>query len=191
MLFLKTRLDGVLRVEMEPRSDDRGFFARTFCAEEFAEAGLEPTAVQSSISFNKRRGTLRGMHFQAPPYEEAKLVRCISGAIYDVVLDIRPHSPTFGQWEAFELQGTGLTSIYIGKGFAHGFQALADATCVLYSMSQYYHAESARGISPLDPTMNIPWPVPERILSDKDAALPALCEVELPSGFRIGGRGRA
>lgn len=183
MRFLKTRLDGVLRVEMEPHVDERGFFARTFCAREFAEAGLEPNVVQSSISFNRRRGALRGMHFQAPPYEEAKLVRCASGAIYDVVVDIRPHSATFGQWEAFELQGSGVTSIYIGKGFAHGFQALSDDTCVLYSMSQYYDAASARGILALDPDMNIPWPVPERIMSEKDAALPALKDVQWPSGL--------
>ena len=188
MRFQKTRLDGVWRVDMEPRVDERGLFARTFCAREFAEAGLDPKVVQSSISFNKRKGTLRGMHFQTPPHEEAKLVRCASGAIYDVVLDIRPQSATFGQWEAFELQASGSTSLYIGKGFAHGFQSLADETCVLYSMSEYYNAASARGISALDPKLNIPWPVADGILSEKDAALPALHDVQWPQGLSQSGQ---
>ncbi len=175
MRIRPARLSGVFEVELAPARDERGFFARTFCAEEFAAAGLNPRIVQCSLSFNPRRGTLRGLHYQRPPHAEAKLVRCAAGAIYDVVVDIRPESPTYGQWQAFELRGDGLLSLYIGEGFAHGFQTLADDTQVLYAMSEFYHPESAAGINCADPRLAIPWPIADPIIiSAKDRALPPL-----------------
>jgi dTDP-4-dehydrorhamnose 3,5-epimerase len=177
MRIRPAKLSGVFRVEIEPLRDERGFFARSFCAEEFAASGLNSSIVQCSFSFNPRRGTLRGLHFQNPPYAEAKLIRCAAGAIYDVVLDIRRDSATFGRWEAFELCGDGLLSLYVGEGFAHGFQTLVDNTQVLYAMSQFHRPESIAGINWADPRLAIPWPVPDPIISAKDRTLPALAEM--------------
>jgi dTDP-4-dehydrorhamnose 3,5-epimerase len=167
--FVRTTLPGAFRVEMDRLEDDRGFFARSWCAREAEEQALNPRVAQCNVSFNRRRGTLRGMHFQAAPHEEAKLVRCTRGALFDVIVDLRPNSPTFRKWEAFELtDGNGL-AIYVPAGFAHGFQTLVDDTEVFYQMSEFYVGASARGVRWNDPTFGILWPLSDPILSARDA----------------------
>lgn len=168
MQFAETRLKGVYAIVPDLIEDERGFFARTFCQKEFEAHGLRPTLVQCSVSFNKKKGTLRGMHYQVPPHEEAKLVRCTRGAIYDVVLDLRPSSPTFKQWVAEELTAANRRMVYIPEGFAHGFQTLADHTEVSYQMSEFYHPECARGVRWDDPAFKIDWPVADAIVSKRD-----------------------
>ena len=168
MIFTELALKGVYLIEPDRREDERGFFARTFCAEEFSAHGLSPTVVQCNISFNRHRGTLRGLHFQAPPHSEAKLVRCTRGNIYDVIVDLHPDSRTFKQWVAIELTADNRRMLYVPEGVAHGFQTLADDTEVLYQMSEFYHPECARGIRWDDPAFEIKWPVANPIISDKD-----------------------
>lgn len=168
MKFAETRLKGAYAIVPDLIEDERGFFARTFCQKEFEAHGLRPTLVQCSVSFNKKKGTLRGMHYQVPPHEEAKLVRCTRGAIYDVVLDLRPSSPTFKQWVAEELTAANRRMVYIPEGFAHGFQTLADHTEVSYQMSEFYHPECARGVRWDDPAFKIDWPVADAIVSKRD-----------------------
>ena len=168
MKFTETKLKGAFVIELEPIEDDRGFFARSWCQKEFAEHGLNPNLVQCNISFNRQRGTLRGMHYQAKPNEEAKLVRCTKGAIYDVIIDIRPESPTFKQWVAVELTAENRKMLYIPEGMAHGFQTLVDDTEVFYQMSEFYHPESARGIRWDDPMFRIDWVFDNSIISPKD-----------------------
>jgi len=168
MIFVETRLKGAFIIEPERIEDERGFFARTWCQHEFEAHGLNPRLVQCNISFNKRRATLRGMHYQIAPHVEAKVVRCTRGAIYDVIADLRPSSPTFAQWLAVELTYENHRMLYIPEGFAHGFQTLADDTEVVYQMSEFYHPESARGVRWNDPTLNIQWPLPDPIMSAKD-----------------------
>ncbi len=188
MRFLETELKGAFIIEMEPYEDHRGFFARSFCQKEFAAHGLNPRVVQCNVSFNKKKGTLRGMHYQAAPYEEAKLVRCTRGAIYDVIIDLRSKSPTFKRWIAVILTAFDIhpesyrtslptsrtlypapgSMLYIPEGFAHGFQTLEDNTELFYQMSEFYHPESARGIRWDDPAFGIEWPIPKPILSAKD-----------------------
>ncbi len=168
MRFTPTRLDGVWVIDLDLHEDERGFFARSWCRQEFEEHGLNPSLVQCSMSFNRRRGTIRGMHYQAPPHEEAKLVRVTHGAICDVVLDLRPQSSTALQWLSVELTDKNRRGLYVAEGFAHGFQTLQDDTEVLYQMSEFYHPQSARGIRWNDPKLNISWPVPEKIVSVKD-----------------------
>ena len=170
MIFHETRLKGAFIIEPERLEDDRGFFARTFCIEEFRKHGIEFRVVQCNISFNKKKGTLRGMHYQIAPYEEAKLVRCTRGAIYDVIIDLRPESPTFKQWIAVELTAENRRMLYVPKGFAHGFQTLEDNTEVFYQMSEFYHPEYARGVRWDDPAFGIEWPIKEIIVSAKDAS---------------------
>jgi dTDP-4-dehydrorhamnose 3,5-epimerase len=167
-------LQGVFRVVLEQLQDERGFFARTFCAREFAAAGLNANVAQGNVTISTRRGTLRGLHFQRPPHAEAKLVRCVQGAIYDVVVDIRRESDTFGRWEAFELTGENFLSLYIAEGFAHGFQTLTANAQVLYNMSEYYQPESSGGIRWNDPTLAITWPISDPVISARDAAWPSL-----------------
>ena len=168
--FVETRLKGAYVIEPERLQDERGFFARTFCQREFEAHGLNPLLVQCSISFNAKKGTLRGMHYQVPPHQETKLVRCTQGAIYDVILDIHPASPTFKQWVAVELTADDRRALYIPAGFAHGFQTLADHTEVLYQMSEFYHPESARGARWDDPAFGITWPLPNPIVSQRDGS---------------------
>jgi len=172
MIFTETRLKGVFIVEMEKLEDERGFFARTFCQKEFKAHGLTPKVVQCNISFNKRRGTLRGMHYQVAPHEEAKLVRCTRGAIYDVVIDLNPQSPTFKQWIGAELTEENRRLFYVPRGFAHGFQTLEDSTEVFYQMSEFYHPECVRGVRWNDPAFGIDWPHCERIISARDQQYP-------------------
>ncbi len=173
MHFECTQLNGVFIVEPQRHEDDRGFFARTWCAREFAERGLNPRLVQCNISYNRRVGTLRGLHFQLAPHAEAKLVRCTLGALYDVVVDLRPDSPTFRQWLAFELNGRDRRMLYIPEGVAHGFQTLADNTEIFYQMSDFYCPDCARGVRWNDPAFGGVWPpVAERLISDKDRSYP-------------------
>jgi len=157
---------------MERRTDQRGFFARTFCQQEFEAYGLNTQVVQCNVSFNKRTGTLRGMHYQAAPFAEAKLVRCTSGSIYDVIIDLRPASATFKQYFTVELSAENCRMLYIPEDFAHGFQTLQDDTEVFYQMAQRYSAEHARGVRWNDPAFGIEWPEGERIITDRDQNYP-------------------
>ena len=173
MIFIKTELAGAVIIEPERLEDSRGFFARTWCQQEFTEQGLNPNLVQCNISFNKKRGTLRGMHFQEKPFEEAKLVRCTMGAIYDVIIDLRPMSITFKRWASVELTAENRRALYIPAGLAHGFQTLVDDTEVFYQMSESYQPESARGgVRWNDPAFAIVWPLLLTAISDKDQAYP-------------------
>jgi dTDP-4-dehydrorhamnose 3,5-epimerase len=173
MLFRKTRLQDVRLIALEPARDARGLFARTFCAEEFAAQGLETRFVQHSVSLTERRGSLRGMHFQRAPHEEVKLIRCTAGAIYDVLVDIRPTSPTYMQWEAYELDAGNRLQLYAPAGVAHGFQTLEPATEVSYLISAFYAPEASGGIRHDDPAFNIAWPLPVAEISPKDRGWPA------------------
>jgi dTDP-4-dehydrorhamnose 3,5-epimerase len=172
MKFIETQVAGAWVVEPERLEDARGFFARTFCRREFLERGLEPTLVQCSVSFNRRRGTLRGMHYQAPPHEEGKLVRCTAGAVWDVVLDLRPDSPSYLEHAALRLDADNRLSIYIPPGVAHGFLTLADSTELSYQMSVEYHGEAARGVRWNDPAFGIDWPAEPTAISERDAGYP-------------------
>ena len=174
MTFLPTPLAGAYLVELEQRVDERGFFARSFCQEEFEAKGLNPRIAQTNVSFNKRRGTLRGMHYQAAPYAEAKLVRCTQGAIWDVIVDLRPDSPSFKRWHGVELSAANRRALYVPEGFAQGFQTLADDSEVHYLMSQFYRPEAARGLRWDDPAFGIAWPIADPQLSDRDRGLPHL-----------------
>ena len=170
MIFVETKLKGAFIIEPERLEDERGFFARTFCQEEFAAHGLTPTCVQCDISFNKKKGTLRGMHYQAKPYEESKLIRCTMGAIHDVIIDLRPESPTFKYPLAVELTAENRKMLYVPEGFAHGFQTLEDNAEVFYQMSGIHVPESARGIRWNDPAFGIQWPSDQRMISIRDRA---------------------
>jgi len=173
MIFTETKLKGAFIIEPEKREDERGFFARIWDRQEFEARGLDSNLVQCSISFNKKQATLRGMHYQTAPHEEAKLVRCIRGAIYDVIIDLRPGSPTFKRWVAAELTANNMRMLYMPKGFAHGFQTLQDDTEVLYQISEFYAPESAQGVRWNDPTFGIQWPpAAERVISARDRQLP-------------------
>ena len=172
MIFQQIPLAGAFVIDVEPHEDERGFFARTYCQEEFEANGLDPTVVQASISFNRQRGTLRGMHYQAPPHEEIKVVRCTAGAIYDVIIDLRPHSQTFIQWHGVTLSAENRTMLYIPGGFAHGFLTLEDNTEVLYQMSEFYYPDSARGVRWDDPAFGIDWPAHPTTMSDRDRSYP-------------------
>jgi dTDP-4-dehydrorhamnose 3,5-epimerase len=172
LIFTETKLAGAFVIEMERRADDRGFFARTFCRQEFEAHGLKPEVVQCNVSFNKRKGTLRGMHYQAAPFAEAKLVRCTSGSIYDVIIDLRPSSATFKKYFGVGLSAENQRMLYIPEGFAHGFQTLQDDTEVFYQMAQRYSAEQARGVRWNDPAFGIEWPEGERIIIERDKNYP-------------------
>ncbi len=172
MRFTAAAIPGVWVVDAEPRADARGFFARTFCRDEFAARGLRTDIAQASVSYNEAKGTLRGMHYQSAPFEEVKLVRCVRGALYDVVLDLRRDSPTFCRWEAFELTEENLRAVYVPEGVAHGFQTLRAATLVAYQISQVYAPDHARGVAWDDPAFGIAWPEGPRTLSDRDRGYP-------------------
>jgi len=172
MKFIAARLPGLCLIKSEPIRDKRGLFARSFCRREFEEHGIDPNVAQCNISFNERRGTLRGMHIQVHPHGEAKLVRCTRGAIFDVALDLRRDSPTFLQWEGFELAAESRAALFIPKGFAHGFQTLEDASEVFYQMSEFYHPECARGVRWNDAVFGIEWPLEDGIVSERDASYP-------------------
>lgn len=171
MKFKETSLKGAYIIDVELIEDDRGFFARSWCKEEFYKQNLNSKLIQCNISFNKLKGTLRGMHFQVKPYEEAKLVRCTRGAIYDVIIDLRKSSSTFLSWVGVELTADNRRSLYIPEGFAHGFQTLEDNSEVFYQMSEEYHPECARCIRWNDPEFNIKWPLDVSKISYKDKTI--------------------
>jgi dTDP-4-dehydrorhamnose 3,5-epimerase len=170
MKFTETALAGAFIVDIEPTRDERGFFARTFCAEEFAKYGLSAAALQCSVSYNLNKGSLRGMHYQAAPNEEDKLIRCTAGAIFDVIVDIRSGSPSYGRWFGTELTAANRRGLLAPKGFAHGFLTLADASEVLYMISARYAPDSARGFRWDDPNVAIDWPMKPLVISARDAA---------------------
>lgn len=168
MIFQETGLKGSFEIQIEPKADERGFFARSWCQQEFKAHGLNPKVVQCNVSFNRQKGTLRGMHYQAEPHAEAKLVRCTRGAIYDVALDLRPESPSFKNWVAVELTSEKRNMLYIPEGCAHGFLTLADDTEVFYQMSNFYLPDAGRGVRWNDPAFQITWPGSIDVISERD-----------------------
>lgn len=178
MIFHETAVQGASLIELNKLTDDRGFFARAFCTAEFAEHGLETVFVQSNVSRNRKRGTLRGMHMQADPHGEVKVVRCTRGAVFDAFVDLRPESPTYLQWFGAELSEDNHRTLYIPSGCAHGYLTLCDEAEVMYLVSASYHPESERGYRWNDPAFGIEWPKTpgEKIISDKDSSWPLLKE---------------
>jgi dTDP-4-dehydrorhamnose 3,5-epimerase len=182
MRIRETELDGARLIELEKRGDERGFFARTFCEAELAAAGLVTRFVQANHSHNKARGTLRGMHFQRAPHGEVKLVRVVRGAIYDVIIDLRRESPTYGRWQGFDLTAENGLMLYVPVGFAHGLQTLADDTDIAYQVSHPYTPDAEGGVRWDDLAFGIVWPLPVAVISPKDAAWPS---VDLAAGVAI------
>lgn len=173
MKFIETKLKGAFVIEPEMNIDERGFFARIWCQRELKSQGLNPNLVQSSIALSKKKGTLRGMHYQLPPHEETKLVRCTKGAIYDVIIDLRPKSKTFKQWFGIKLTAENYKMIYVPEGFAHGYQTVEDNTEVLYLISEFFSPEFYAGVRWNDPAFKIVWPETKNIIiSDKDKNCP-------------------
>jgi dTDP-4-dehydrorhamnose 3,5-epimerase len=168
MIFTETKLPGSYVLELQKLEDERGFFARSWCQQEFQAAGLVPCVVQANVSYNHKKGTLRGMHYQQPPHSETKLVRCTRGALYDVIVDVRPASPTFRQWVGVELTADNYKMLYVPEGFAHGFITLTDETEATYQVSQFYTPGAERGLRYNDPTFAIEWPLPVAVISKKD-----------------------
>jgi len=172
MLFTETQLKGAFIIDLESRQDTRGFFARTFCANEFSTHGLKPTVAQCNLSFNYKRGTLRGMHYQVAPATETKLIRCTQGAIYDVIIDMRPDSPTYLSHIGVELTAENRRALYVPEMFAHGYQALTDEAEVVYQVGEFYTPGYERGLRYNDSSFGIEWPLPVSEISEKDAAWP-------------------
>lgn len=172
MIFTETKLPGAFVITLEKREDERGFFARTFCQNEFRDHGLNPNLAQCNISYNKLAGTLRGMHFQAPPHPEAKLIHCVKGSIYDVILDLRQRSRTYGNHVSVVLTATEHNMIYVPEEFAHGFITLEDETEVYYLMSDFHAPHAARGVRWNDSAFALKWPRPPRVISERDATYP-------------------
>ncbi len=168
MIFTETRLKCAYTIAIEKIEDERGFFARSWCQREFAERGLNSNLSQCNISFNRQKGIIRGMHYQSAPHEEAKTIRCTRGALYDVIIDLRPTSKTFTEWVGVELSAANQTMLYVPEGFAHGFLTLSNNTEVIYQMSEFYVPEAARGVRYDDPAFNIDWPDEIRTISDRD-----------------------
>jgi dTDP-4-dehydrorhamnose 3,5-epimerase len=177
VIFVQTALPGAFIIQPEKIEDERGFFARTWCQREFEQHGLNSRLVQCNVSFNKNMGTLRGLHHQADPHEQAKLVRCTLGAIYDVIVDIRPKSPTFKHWFGVKLNSADHKMLYIPEGMAHGFQTLSDNSEVFYQMSEFYHPETEKGLRYDDPAFDITWPIPVSQISVKDKSWRLFAEV--------------
>jgi dTDP-4-dehydrorhamnose 3,5-epimerase len=172
MIFREAALSGAWLIDIEPAQDERGFFARTWCEREFAAHGLEAGIVQESVSHNIRRGTLRGLHFQRAPHEETKIVRCVRGAIFDVIVDLRPESPTYQRWEGIELTAENRRALLVPQGCAHGFQTLADDTEVFYQISNFFAPQAGAGYRYDDQAFAIAWPVPVTVISDRDLRWP-------------------
>jgi dTDP-4-dehydrorhamnose 3,5-epimerase len=172
MRFHKTKLSGVFEIHIDRKPDERGFFARTWCQKEFEAHGLNSRLVQCSVSFSAQKGTLRGIHYQVAPYAETKVVRCTGGSIYDVVVDLRVQSPTFKDWIAVVLTAESRNMVYVPEGCAHGFLTLEDESEVFYQMSEFYNAESARGVRWDDPAFQIAWPEPVEMISERDRPYP-------------------
>lgn len=179
MRFTETSLEGAYLVELEKHADERGFFARAFCQREFEDHGLEPRVAQANTSFSNQKGTMRGMHYQVPPASETKLVRCIRGAIYDVIVDVRPESPTYLEHVGEELSAENRNALYVPRGFAHGCVSLVDDTEIMYLVSEFYAPGHERGLRFDDPTLGIEWPIEISLISDKDASWPLLEDGDL------------
>jgi dTDP-4-dehydrorhamnose 3,5-epimerase len=186
--FEPLAVDGAFAVRPEPRGDDRGWFARVYCEREFEAQGLDVTVAQVNLAHTERAGTVRGLHFQLPPAAEAKLVRCVQGALFDVVVDNRPDSPTFGRWAGMSLESDEAVALYVPAGCAHGYQALTDNARALYHTSAPYHADLERGVHHADPEIGIAWPLPPVNVSAKDQALPPLRASASPAGHEARGR---
>ena len=178
MIFTETRLKGAYMVDIERMEDNRGFFARSFCQHEFESHGLKPIIAQANIAFNRQKGTLRGMHFQRPPAAETKLVRCTRGSVLDIVVDLRPESPTYLQHVAVELNEDNRRALYVPERFAHGYQVLLDNTEVTYQVGEFYTPGVEGGLSYSDPRLGLQWPLPVSAISDKDGHWKSLDEVE-------------
>jgi dTDP-4-dehydrorhamnose 3,5-epimerase len=176
MKFTETKLKGAFVVEIEKLIDERGFFARSWCRKEFEAHGLTARVVQANVSSNRKKGTLRGMHYQIAPYQECKLIRCTRGAIYDVIIDLRPDSPTYKQWTGVELTADNYNMFFVPEGFGHGFQTLTDETEITYQVSQFYTPGSEKGIRFDDPAFNIEWPLEVNTISDKDRTWPGFVD---------------
>lgn len=173
MRFTPTSLHDAVVIDLEPIQDDRGFFARAWDEHELAEHGLETRIAQCNVSFNERKGTLRGLHLQRPPYEETKLIRCIRGSLFDVIIDLRPGSPSFRQWSGVELSAANRRTLYVPRGFAHGFQTLDDDTEAFYMVSEFYRPAAESGVRWDDPSFGIDWPLGTPVeISQKDASWP-------------------
>ena len=185
MIFTETRLRGAFIIDVDRREDNRGFFARTFCQHEFEEHGLRPVIAQANLAFNQRKGTLRGMHFQFPPHAETKLVRCTRGAILDIIVDLRPESPTYLEHIAVELSADNYRALYVPERFAHGYQALEDITETTYQVGEFYAPGVEGGLAPNDPALGLSWPLPVTEMSAKDAAWAPLSEVEAELNRRM------
>lgn len=177
MHFTETALQGAFVIDIDPIVDDRGFFSRVFCADEFGELGLERDVLQANLSWNPSRGTLRGMHYQIEPYRETKFVRCIRGALYDVIIDLRPDSATYRQSFGIELTADNRRALFVPRGFAHGFITLSNNTEAFYMVSQRYRPGSERGIRWNDPFFSVQWPLEPSVISDKDAGWPEYTEL--------------
>jgi dTDP-4-dehydrorhamnose 3,5-epimerase len=173
VIFTETPLKGAFLIDLEPHLDSRGFFARTFCRREFEAHGLNPAIAQCNLSFNHRAGTLRGMHFQEAPAREAKLVRCLRGRIYDVIIDLHPQSSTYREHFVVELTAESYRALFVPESFAHGFQSLVDETLVEYQMSEYYAREHSHGFRYDDPAFALAWPLAITVMSEQDLAWPA------------------
>lgn len=172
MIFISTQIEGALLIDIERKEDERGFFARTWCRQELAARGLDTEIAQESLSYNRMRGTVRGLHFQHPPHEECKIVRCVRGAIFDVIVDLRPHSSTHLKWQGFELTDENRRALYIPKGLAHGFQTLADHCDIAYQISAFYAPQAAGGYRYDDVAFHIAWPLPITMISERDLGWP-------------------
>jgi dTDP-4-dehydrorhamnose 3,5-epimerase len=172
MIFTETKLKGAYQIDVKRIEDERGFFGRSFCENEFEQYGLNTNTVQTNVSYSAKKGTLRGMHMQVEPFGETKLVRCTQGSIYDVIVDMRPQSPTFKQWIGVELSGTNYRMLYVPEGFAHGFITLADETHVSYQVTQFYTPSAEQCYRWDDPAFNIQWPMEPSLISSKDEAHP-------------------
>jgi len=172
MIFTETKLKGAYQIDVKRIEDERGFFGRSFCENEFAQYGLNTNTVQTNVSYSAKKGTLRGMHMQVEPFGETKLVRCTQGSIYDVIVDMRPQSPTFKQWIGIELSGENYRMLYVPEGFAHGFITLSDETHVSYQVTQFYTPSAEQCYRWDDPAFNIQWPMEPSLISSKDTAHP-------------------
>jgi dTDP-4-dehydrorhamnose 3,5-epimerase len=178
VIFTETKLKGAFVIDLERRSDERGFFARTFCQHEFRDHGLKPVIAQANVASNNKKGTLRGMHFQYPPMAETKLVRCTRGAILDIIVDLRPESPTYLQHVAVELTEENMRALYVPERFAHGYQTLHDGTDTSYQVGEFYAPNTEGGLRYDDPKLGLAWPLPVSVISPKDQAFPPLHDIE-------------
>ncbi|WIM12342.1 dTDP-4-dehydrorhamnose 3,5-epimerase [Enhydrobacter sp.] len=178
MIFTETRLKGAFIIDLDRKVDERGFFARAFCQHEFRDHGLKPVIAQANIASNRRKGTLRGMHFQYPPKAETKLVRCTRGAILDIIVDLRPESPTYLQHVAVELTEENMRALYVPERFAHGYQALRDDTDTSYQVGEFYAPDTEGGLRYDDPKLGLEWPLPVSVVSPKDQAFAPLHDIE-------------